>query len=48
VYIKVIYIGPTNNGAMPPNELNGDHPNKAWHTALAERLLPQVLAAIRH
>jgi hypothetical protein len=33
---------------MPPDELNGDHPNKAWHTALALRLLPQVLAAIRH
>jgi acyl-CoA thioesterase-1 len=47
-HVKVIYIGPTNNGAMSPDELNGDHPNKAWHTALALRLLPQVLAAIRH
>jgi acyl-CoA thioesterase-1 len=47
-HIKVIYIGPTNNGAMPPEELNGDHPNKAWHTALALKLLPRVLAAIRH
>jgi acyl-CoA thioesterase I len=47
-HIKVIYIGPTNNGAITPNELNGDHPNKIWHTALATKLLPQVLAALGH
>jgi hypothetical protein len=33
---------------LPASLLNGDHPNKAWHTAVATKLLPQVLAAIRH
>jgi acyl-CoA thioesterase-1 len=47
-HIAVIYIGPTDNRVLPASLLNGDHPNKAWHTAVATKLLPQVLAAIRH
>ena len=46
-HIKVIYIGATHNELLPPEELNGDHPNKVWHTAMAMKLLPRVLAAAR-